>query len=541
MPVAVRAKLLPRARRLKSSKLLFTQLDAVQQSAVEFAIEETAVALFFEQGTGKTWITGGIVERLFGPSYVGLLVVPLANLESTWLKLFREQLPQVPVYRTWEAFKIAPAPKQLLIHYEALKPKKLIEKVRRVRYTFIGFDEAQRLKNRSSLESRCAAKLRDSADYKVILTGTPMDENPSDLWAQFRFLNPDILGTVWKDFENEFLEPIDAGLAERFAASRPGSFKWKLAMRQMRIASNKRSFDLDKLDDFLELIGPCSMRVTKDYLNLPTCHTHMVPIKLRGEQARVYKQLSRTMVASLGDTGAVLTTPLRVTQLGRLQQICGGYVADDTGDIHEVGRAKLRAAKRIAARHDKPIVIFCRFLEEVWSLQEELSAEAYDAGRPIVVAVITGKNRKQRPQIIEDFQAGLIDILICQIKTGGVGIDLFRASVAIFYSITYSFIDLEQAIARLHRRGQDREVHLFLLFAAGTVDEAIYSTILQKRKITSKVLISLEHRRWSDGQGKDEHQEGRSGGKRRDRVQVWRRRPGCSPRHRTGERPGRAA
>lgn len=525
-------KLLPRARLLKSSKLLYDLLDSTQQSAVEFVVQVETAALLFEQGTGKTWITGGIVERLFGPSYVGLLVVPLANLESTWLKLFQERLPQVPVYRTWEAFKIAPAPKQLLIHYEAAKPKKIIEKMRKVRYTFIGFDEAQRLKNRSSLESRCANKLRHSAQYKVILTGTPMEENPSDLWAQFRFLNPDVFGERWADFEDEFLEPIDGDLKERFAAARPNSFKWKLIMRQMRIASNKRDFDFDKFDEFMERIGPYSMRVTKDYLNLPQCHTHRVPVILRGEQRRLYDQLGRDMVADVGRHGATLTAPLRVTQLGRLQQICGGYVADDDGDVHEVGRAKLRATRRIVAAHpDQPIVIFCRFLEEVWSLHDEF------AGKGLRIETLTGKDRKRRPQLIKDFQAGLIDILICQIKTGGVGIDLFHACVAIFYSITYSFIDFEQAIARLHRRGQENEVHLFLLFAANTVDEAIYSAILAKRKITSKVLVNLEHRRWSYGQGK-EYQSNRQGRTRgeveRARVQVRRGRSGGNPRHRTG-------
>lgn len=541
--VAVRAKLLPRARLLKSSKKLYDQLDVYQQNAVEFSIQAMTAALFFEQGTGKTWITGGVIERLFGPSYIGLLVVPLANLESTWVKFFVEQLPQVPVYRTWEAFKVAPAPKQLLLHYEAASNKKLITKLRRVRYTFIGYDESQRLKNRASIQSRHAAHLRASAMYKLILSGTPIEENPSDLWAQFRFLNPDVFGTVWKEFVAEYLEPLDAELLERFDTARPGSFRWEKVMREMRIANNKRSFDFGKLPQFLELIKPYSLRVTKDVLNLPPCNMHKVPIKLRGEQRRIYDELARDMVVRIGPNATRVVTPLRVTQLGRLQQIAGGYISDEHGDVHEVGRAKLRALRRIVVRQTGPVVIFCRFLEEIWAIEENLIEWAYDNGRPPDIRTLTGRNKKNRGALIAEFQAGDVDVLICQIKTGGVGIDLYRSSVAIFFSYTYSYIDFEQAVARLHRRGQTSKVDLFLLHALGTIDEAIYSSILAKRKITSKVLIELEHRRRSHGH--EEHDEDQSGPRRqegnRSRIQVRRQRPGGRTRHRTGVGTRRAA
>src|SRR5690606_16438260 len=160
----------------------------------------------------------------------------------------------------------------------------------------------------------------------------------------------------------------------------------------------------------------------------------------------------------------------------------------DEGDIHEVGRAKLRKLKAIVRREQKPIVIFCRYLEEVRCIAEELEKECP------TVKTLTGRNRKERPQLIDDFQAGEIDILICQIKTGGVGIDLFRSCVAIFYSMSYSYIDFEQASARIHRRGQTRPVTIYLLIALGTIDHEIYSAILAKRRVTSRVLINFERR-----------------------------------------------
>ena len=517
---AVRARLLPRARRLQSSNSLYSKLDGYQKSAVEFAVEAMTAALLFEQGTGKTWIAGGIIERLFDPSFIGLMVVPLGNLESTWLKFLTSQLPQVPAYRTWEAFKVAPVPKLLLVHYEVVAP--IISKLRRVKWKFIGYDEAQRLKNRASLQSRTAAKLRACAPYKVILTGTPIEENPCDLWAQFKFLRPEVFGDAWKDFANYYLEPLDPNLEKRFKEARPGSFKWEKAMREMRIANGKRDFDFDKLDEFIDAITPYAMRVTKSVLNLPPMTTHRVPVVLRGEQRHLYEDLSRNMVASIA--GETITAPLRVTLLGRLQQICGGYIVDDLGRSHEAGRAKMRALLRLIKRQPKPIVVFCRYLEEVWAIRDEL----HDTTN-LRVETLTGKVKidKRSPLIIE-FQAGEIDVLICQIKTGGVGIDLFRATVAIFYSYTYGHIDFDQAMSRLHRRGQEYAVDLFLIFARNTVDEDILQALMRKRKITSRVLDKLEQQR----RNHYGFQKGAHAPRRRKGIQVRYQRP------REGTRPG---
>lgn len=520
MPAGTQLKSLAHRKLSNSSMTVWQQLDPYQQDAVEFCLDVQTAGIFFEQGTGKTWICGGLIEALIEdlPSFAGLLVVPLANLESSWVKFFVKHLPHLTICRTWDAFKTAPAPKLLLQHYEALKAKRYIDKLARFKWTFVGYDEAQRLKNRTSLESRNAAKLRKFARYKLILSGTPIEENPSDLWAQFRFLAPDVLGTRWKDFEDEFLEPIDPDLKKRFGEARPNSFKWKLLLKQIRIASGKRSFDFDKLERFLGLISPFLRRETKDVLKLPPCHTQPIAVTLRGDHRRMYDELARDMVMSI-DGESRVTTPLRITQLGRLHQMCGGFVTDDEGYTHEVGRAKLRKLHSIVRKRslDGPIVIFCRYLAEVFALEDEL-LNLYPTTKTLM-----GQNRKHRPQLIEDFQAGKIEILICQIKTGGVGIDLFTSCVAIFFSMTYSYIDFEQALARIHRRGQTREVTIYLLIASDTIDHEIYSAILAKRRITSRVLINFEQRKADHGKERKERQGSRRGKYRILQVRRGRR------------------
>lgn len=473
---------------------------------------------------------------MWDENFVGLLVVPLTNKETTWLDVLTRFFPRKRIFLDAEEFFEADAPKILLHHYEELKQHKktgrgenkvdwrYVKRLAKIRWSLIVFDESQRLKQRTTLESKAAARLRNSAERKIILSGTPIESRPQDLWAQFRFLAPDVFGEKWKDFEDEFLEEDGIDLSKY----RPGSFQWQRALRLQRILQRKRNFREDRMREFLERIQPFALRVTKEVLDLPALRIVPEPVTLYGNQRRVYEAIERDLVSYV--SGSRITAPLKVTQIVKLHQICGGFVFDDDGEVQEVGRAKLRRVLSLVKNNRKPIVIFCRYLEEVWSIEAALTG--------LRVETLTGKTKKkERPKIQRRFQAGKIDVLICQIKTGGVGIDLYRSCVAIFYSSSYSFIDFEQALSRLHRRGQRMPVTIFLVYAAGTIDEEIYTAIRSKRKVSEAVLNYLKQQR-SHEHGK-EVEEVRPPAK--GRTQVRRHSARERARHRGGIRPRRAA
>lgn len=465
--------------RSKLSGTVWNKLDRYQQNAVVFALIVKTAGLFFEQGTGKTWITGGLIEQLCAMKenkFSGLLVVPLTNLETTWVKMLRKL--DVRICRNLRDFKRATGNRVLIVNFESAPPR--VEKLRRIKWTLIAYDEAQRIKARGTLASRTAAKLALSAEYKLILSGTPIEEQPLDLWAQFRFLAPDVFGTKWKTFEKRFLESINIDLTKY----RYGSMRYLRMLKVMQIMKGKRKFDFDKLDEFVARISPYVMRVTKGVLNLPPLTYHHEPVIMRGEHKRIYESMRDELVSRL--PRGVASAPLKVTQIGKLHQICGGYLFDDDGEVHEVGRTKQRRLKTIVDREELPIVIFCRYSREVNALRDIVA--------PMVrrVETLTGKvKKKDRPALQREFQAGKIDVLICQIKTGGVGIDLFRACVAIVYSCTYGYIDFEQAISRIERRGQTKPMRIFLLYCKNAIDEVIYNAILKKRRLVNRVLINL--------------------------------------------------
>jgi SNF2 family DNA or RNA helicase len=182
---------------------------------------------------------------------------------------------------------------------------------------------------------------------------------------------------------------------------------------------------------------------------------------------------------------------MTITQNVLLQQVCGGFVKDSEGSVHRVGEAKRRKLKVLMKKYKRPLVVFCKYKEEIQQVREVAQELDYRIG------LIRGgrKNKKLRAQILRKFQEGRYDVIICQIRTGGVGVDLFVADHAIFYSLTYSYIDYEQAASRLDCIGKKTVPTLHFIFAQNTIDEDIYQTILSKRSVSRRILTRLRKRR----------------------------------------------
>lgn len=444
-----------------------------QVPAVDFAASMPGAALFCEQGTGKTFILAALIERLAAACATSthLLVVPLANIDTTWARVLA-RVNAATVHRDWVSFRDGrESHRVLLIHYEMFRGA-TIRKIIKRSWTSATFDESQRLKKRSSKASRGAARIRD-VGHRVILSGTPVEQEPQDLWAQLRFAAPDVLGRRWDDFASEWLKP--AGYM---------GYDWK--------------FRDEKLAKFIARVRPVIFRVTRDQvLDLPPVTVVRERVPLLGDQARVYRELSRHQTTVLLG-GQRITCDLAVTELVRLQQVCGGFIRCEGGEIVGVGSAKRRRLRvvlsREHARHG-PVVVFCNFKQELQTCAE-VAAEAIAGCRIEFVRGLRGskkRKREQRVRVIDAFQAGEIDVLVCQIRAGGVGIDLFRSCAAVFYSLPHSFIDYDQGVSRLARNGQTRPVVIVHLEAENTVDTAIASALLSKRSVSRKVLE--DHRR----------------------------------------------
>ncbi len=472
----------PLSALFKSSATVWHKLSDYQQNAVCFAYEKKTTALFFEQGTGKTWIAAGLIEAL-GSSQSSLVIVPKNNKETSWLATLKENLPHVYVHTSWEQFKAVSYVGVLLMHYEELT-KNLVARLRKRKWTLIVYDECHRLKNRTSKASRRASQLRNSSEYKLGLSGTPLEKAPQDVWAQMRFINPDCFGDNWGDFKEEYL-------------------------RETGFMGHKLQFIEAKRKRFIRLLSRYALREEVSILNLPPMTVEPVLVARSELQKAVYRDMLRSSTVRL-NAQARVEAPLKITRNMKLSQIAGGFITHED-DVYWLGYGKMRECRRILAVSPKPVVIFCRFKPEIDMLERHL-------GKRYKVATYSGKT-KNKADVQRNFQAGQYDVLICQLRAGGVGIDLFRACVGIVYSADWSSINFSQLKSRLYRRGQENETTLFLLISQSTIDVRLIRRILQKSKDNELILRNLKGK----SNGRDE---------RRDRT---RRGPGSRGSYRSDQ------
>lgn len=401
--------------------MFYERLKPYQKVAVDRLMSQKKYALFFDQGTGKTWCTVGMIEKLLSETFSCLIVAPLTSLGDTWLSLIKEVFPSLMVTSDLEIFKSFEGPKILLLHYEAFV--KLAKWITGKKWTFVVFDESQKLMGVGTKQSRAAGRIQD-AEYKLILSGTPIEQTPLDLWGQFRFLDPSILGPR-KAFER----------------------KWSYRTGYM---GYKKVFKKYLMKEFLALVSPYCYRVERDeVLDLPSLELVPVYLHLMGEQAEIYDQVERNLVNELA-------SELKITKLLKLRQITGGFVKDKEGDTYHVGDSKLKKLRFLVSKLDGALVIFCAFSAEIGAVYNLMKA----MGRK--PALIEGStNRSERPEIIRDFRNGVYDTLVLQTKIGSVSLNLQSAQNLIVYSMSYSFIDHSQLIARVHRMGQKQSVKIF--------------------------------------------------------------------------------
>ncbi len=467
--------------------MFYEKLWPKQKQAVKFVMEREAAALFFEQRTGKTFITMGVLEQLPRENLAAVLVCLLNNKDSTWRDQLAANLSWLNVTDSWEVFKKLPYPKLLLVHFDILHS--LAAKIKRAKWvSFAIVDEAHRMKARGSRQSRACARLASTAK-RLILTGTPMDKSEKDLWAQFRFLVPGLLFSRWEDFEDEFMEWRKIDL-KKYPY---GSPLWRQKLLLARMLKSKAKFNPRKREKFVKLIQPYCLRMTKRDVGILEPEIIRYPVRIVGKQRRIYDEFARDHVAYLNDEDRVMA-PLEVTSIMKKRQIANGFVFDDDEQLHWLGDAKIRAILDLMEELPKPVVIFTVFSPELEKITKALLNEGYE------VASVNGKTRKKlRPDLWRKLQKARLDAIVIQIRTGGVGVDLWKASYGIFASWTHSFIDFDQAKSRMDHKDKTKPNRLYALTAENTIDTDLFDLVLDKGLSAEEVLKQLktkEKQKW---------------------------------------------
>jgi SNF2 family DNA or RNA helicase len=315
-------------------------------------------------------------------------------------------------------------------------------------------DEIHKIKAPGGKASLYFKRLRWRARYRLGLTGTPMPHSPLDIYAQFRFLDPAIFGPSFNAFKQTYAVM--------------GGFQ------------NKQVTAYKNLDDLEARMRSVTFRVGKDILDLPP-ETHVIyQVTLSPEARAIYRAVEDDFIA-LVDEGTITVANAMVALL-RLQQITGGWAKIDDGRYVRVDWSKQRLLEDTLDDicRDEPVVVFCRF-------HNDLDA-VHDACISLGLSSLELSGRRDE---LARWQAGEAQVLAVQISSGGVGVDLSRARYAIYYSLSFSLGEYDQARSRIHRPGQTRPVEHIHLVARHTVDEKIMRALERRAEVIQAILDEI--------------------------------------------------
>lgn len=433
----------------------------------------------FEMGCGKTLTTIAVAGALYNLGKIDrVLVVAPTSVCSVWphdLNQFatfpwearvllgdkKKRLKALNELENWpfKALRIA------VINYESTHREGIFEALAAYKPDLIVCDESQRIKNPSAAQSKALHKLGDAAPFRMILSGTPVQNNAVDLYSQYRFLDPAVYGANFYAFKNRYC--IMGGYG------------------QHQIVGYRN------MDELVVKEHSVAYRVTKEEcLDLPQQTFINRYVQFTDAEQAIYEQLRKSSFLEL-ETGENVTATTILTMYLRLMQLTGGFLtADESTRPKQVNTAKLDALADIVDDYvvdaGKKLVIFARFRAEIAAIENLLRLRKIQYG-----SIYGDVPMEERGKIVEDFQTNPdTKVFVAQIQTAGLGITLHAASTAVFYSYDYNYANYAQALARIHRIGQRLPVTYIHLVVDGSIDEKILAALENKEDMAKTVVDS---------------------------------------------------
>ncbi|MDQ1832697.1 DEAD/DEAH box helicase [Massilia scottii] len=320
-------------------------------------------------------------------------------------------------------------------------------------------DESQYIKNHRSKVAATATLLR--ARHRLCLTGTPLQNHLGELWSQFHFLLPGLLGDE-KQFNSDFRKSI-----ERDGDTRRNAF---LTRR----------------------IKPFLLRRTKDHVakELPAKTEMLREVTLAGAQRDLYETvrlaMDKKVRAAIASKGVARSQIVILEALLKLRQVCCDprLVSLSGGRKSAAQSAKLgelTAMLEELLEEGRKILVFSQFTSMLALIEDELRA------RKIGYALLTGETKDRGAQVAA-FQGGAVAVFLISLKAGGVGLNLTAADTVIHYDPWWNPAVESQATDRAWRIGQDKPVFVYKLIAKATLEEKIQEMQHRKAALASAVL-----------------------------------------------------
>jgi len=450
----------------------------------------TYYAGFWEMGVGKSKLIIDTIAHLYWAKEIDgvILVGDKGNYLNWYGEISTHLHPEIerrvahysssPTRRELQQVESLLIPKNdvldfLLLNVEAFSGQNasvLCQRFFNGHYVLMCVDEATSIKNPKAIRTKNVIATGRRADYRRILTGTPVVQGPLDLFAMCEFLKHEALGFPTYT-----------------------SFKCHYAIQQrINLGPNRPSFDkiigYRNLDDLTASLEPFSSRVTKDEcLDLPDKIYQTYNVELTEQQKAAYNLLKQTAVLQLQQ--GLLTSASVLTTINKLQQIVCGHVKLDNGTEVDIPSNRLDDLETILATigDEHKVIIWCAFQRDVELVVARI--REWKKAKHVVVDYYGKTPESVRLSNLEAFkQEPCCQYFVGTAATGGKGITLTCASYVIYYSNSYSLEDRLQSEDRAHRIGQTKNVTYIDLVTVGTTDEKVLDALKRKEDLAHEVL-----------------------------------------------------
>jgi superfamily II DNA or RNA helicase len=439
---------------------------------------------FMEMGTGKSKVLIDTAAYLHSKGEIDVLLILAPNgVHRQWIE---EQIPnhlpdwvqfKSAAYSSGSSQKKKVAMEQTLeykdglrivaVNIESLSHKSGVEFVKTVLLSgrvLLAIDESARIKNVSSIRTKNCLKLASLSAYRRILSGAPVTKGVEDLYAQLKFLDPDILGySSFYTFRNRFCEM--------------GGYQFK------KIVGYRNLQELQsRLDGW-------TYRITKkDCLDLPDklyCNRF---VELHPKQKEIYKKLKEDFFVQMPD-GNVIDAPLAITLMIRLQQVLSGYLPSEDGKstidiIPPSENPRLLDCLSLIEESQGKVIVWARFQKDIQNICYTL----IKAG--IGFKQYHGQIKSDaRLEAVNEFRNNPdIKVFVANPQAGGTGLNLAVASTVIYYSNDFNADSRWQSEDRTHRIGMKEKVTYYDLLTKGTIDAKISSALRNKKSVADMVI-----------------------------------------------------
>ncbi|MBE9162214.1 DEAD/DEAH box helicase [Tychonema sp. LEGE 06208] len=369
-----------------------------------------------------------------------------------------------------KAFAAAIKGKHLIITSYALVFRDAKE-IQSTKWQGLVLDEAQNIKNSEAKQSQAVRQIE--ADFRIALTGTPVENRLQELWSILEFLNPGYLGPR-NFFQRRFAIPIE-------------KYGDRESLHSLR--SLVRPFILRRLKTDKEIIQ-----------DLPEKQEMTVFCSLAAGQAALYQKIVEESIANLESAEGIQRRGMILALLVKLKQLCNhpalltakqnpkelGIKSQESGKLQRL----VEMLEEVVAEGDRAL-IFTQFAEWGKLLKPHLEKHL---GREVLF-LYGGIKQQQREEMIDRFQHDPQGppIMILSLKAGGTGLNLTRATHVFHYDRWWNPAVENQATDRVFRIGQTRNVQVHKFVCTGTLEEKIHDMIESKKALAEQVVSAGEN------------------------------------------------